>query len=196
MRRFNIGIDVDGVIIDYMVTVRAQAELYDYLELHGSGLIDKEAPKVRERYGWSKEVTKTFADKYFVPLSVTAPYNPLAIEVMKMLQNDGHDLNVISNRGLIHEEATTVVENRFKKSDIIFSNFYWKIEDKTSIMIENNINIIIDDSYDVCMEAANKGLYAIYFREKGSKIIKHEKVFDVDNWGEIYRVITELSKTL
>ena len=33
-----IGIDVDGVILDYMTTVRAYAELYDFEELHKNGV--------------------------------------------------------------------------------------------------------------------------------------------------------------
>ncbi len=68
-----------------MVTVRANAELYDYCELNKDGLVDKTAMKVGKRYNWTKEELKTFADKYFVELSKPTPFNPLAIEIIKRL---------------------------------------------------------------------------------------------------------------
>jgi len=54
-KKMKIGIDIDGVIFDYMITVRAYAELYDYEELHKSGVINTEALKGGKRYDWTKK---------------------------------------------------------------------------------------------------------------------------------------------
>jgi len=196
-KKMKIGIDVDGVIFDYMVTVRAYAELYDYCELHKNGVINKEAMKVGKRYDWGKEELKYFADKYFVELSKSTPFNTLAIEIIKKLIEDGHELYIISNRGLIHEEAITVVEERFIDNGLKFNNLFWKISDKTKVLLDNNIDIIIDDSPEVCEDAVNNGITALYFREKNSKkLTESSKLYDIDNWGQIYRYIKEIEKNL
>ena len=36
-----IGIDIDGVILDYETKLRVYAEIYDVLELKGRGIINK-----------------------------------------------------------------------------------------------------------------------------------------------------------
>ena len=190
-----IGIDVDGVILDYMNVVRAYAELYDYCDLHKNGIRDREALKVKQRYDWTPEELKHFADKYFVELTKVTPFNPLAIEIIKRLKDEGYELYIISNRGLIHGEACTVVKEMFEKSGLVFDGYFWETSDKTKVCLENDISIIIDDSPNVCEDAIKNGIVALYFREKNSKkLTEGLKLFDIDNWGEAYRCIKELTK--
>lgn len=195
-KNLKIGIDVDGVIFDYMVTVRAYAELYDY-ELNKNGIIDKSAMKVGKRYAWTKEELKIFADKYFVELSKSTSFNPLAIDILKRLTKEGYELYIISNRGLLHEAAITVIEERFVENGLKFKEMCWKVEDKTKILIEKNISVMIDDSPGVCEDAINNGFFALYFREKDSRELNlNDKLYEVDNWGQIYRYIKEIENKL
>ena len=188
-----IGIDVDGVILDYMNVVRAYAELYDYCDLHKNGIRDREALKVKQRYDWTAEELKYFADKYFIELTKVTPFNPLAIEIIKKLRDEGYELCIISNRGLIHKEASTIVEEMFEKSGLIFDEYFWETSDKTKVCLENGISIIIDDSPNVCEDANKNGITALYFREKNSKKLdQNSKLYDIDNWGEAYRCIKEI----
>lgn len=190
-----IGIDIDGVILDYMNTVRAYAEMYDYCDLKKNGIINREALKLGGRYAWTSEEVKFFADKYFIELTKVTAFNPLAIETIKLLKNEGHKLYIISNRGLIHEEASTMVEKMFNEKELVFDKYFWKISDKINICLENDIDIIIDDSPDICEEAIKNGIIALYFREKNSKKLQESlMLYDIDNWREAYRHITNLSK--
>ena len=61
-------------------------------------------------------------------------------------------------------------------------------------MKKHNVDILIDDSYKNCMACVENGFKTIYFREKNSPEIHSNLAFDVDNWGEIYRVIKKLEK--
>lgn len=190
-----IGVDIDGVILDYMNMVRAHAELYDFDELHKNGVINKEALKVKHRYEWTQEEVKTFADKYFVDLTRKASFNPLSIDIIKRLKKEGYGLYIISNRGLIHEEAITAVEEMFEKEDLKFDGYFWKISDKIKVCLENDIKIIIDDSPNVCEEAVKNNIAALYFREKNSKKLEESDIlYDIDNWGQAYRYIKGLTK--
>lgn len=64
-----IGIDVDGVLLDFEKELRTRAELYDLLELNGKGILNKNKFNLEERYGWNKDVGEKFIKKYFLQVS-------------------------------------------------------------------------------------------------------------------------------
>lgn len=187
-----IGIDVDGVILDYMTTVRAYAELYDFDELHKNGVVNKQGTKVKERYDWTDEENKNFADKYFDYITTVTNFNPLAVEIINRLHDEGHTLYVITNRGILSEKAMTLCEELFNKNGLKIDRYFWKIEDKLAIIKENNVDVMIDDSYGICKTTSDNNVQTIYFREKDSKEIDSPYIHDVDNWGQVYRVIRTL----
>ena len=52
------------------------------------------------------------------------------------------------------------------------------------------IDVMIDDSYDVCKKLSSNGIKTIYFRDKDMKVLEqNENLKEVSNWGEIYRYI-------
>ena len=64
-----IGIDVDGVLLDFEKELRTRAELYDLLELDGKGIMNSNKYNLEERYGWNEEASKEFVKKYFLQVS-------------------------------------------------------------------------------------------------------------------------------
>ena len=50
----NIGIDVDGVLIDFEERFRYKAEIFDYLERKNKKIKDKESYILEEKYNWSE----------------------------------------------------------------------------------------------------------------------------------------------
>ena len=58
---------------------------------------------------------------------------------------------------------------------------------------KENIDVMIDDSYDVCKQLSSNGIKTIYFRDKEMKVLEqNENLKEVSNWGEIYRYIKEM----
>jgi hypothetical protein len=192
--KMKIGIDVDGVILDYTPVIRAYAELYDLCELKKKGVINKKGSRLVKRYDWSEKEFLCFANRYFIKSSEEAPFNPLAIEIIKRLKEDGHELYIVSNRGAFQKEAITVVQKRFKKESLPIDKYFWGVENKTKVCLENNIDILIDDFFEICKDAVDNGIHALYFREKCSPKIEHHLLYDVDNWPQIYRHIKEIEK--
>ena len=58
-----IGIDVDGVLLDFEKELRIRAELYDLLELNGKGILNTNKFNLEERYGWNKDISEKFIKK-------------------------------------------------------------------------------------------------------------------------------------
>jgi uncharacterized HAD superfamily protein len=184
-----IGIDVDGVILDYMNLVRSYAELYDFEELHKNGVINRLGIKVKERYDWTEEEARNFANKYFDYLTSISDFKPLAIDIINKLHDEGNTIYIITNRGVLSEKAISLCKELFDKNNLKVDKYFWKIEDKVSVIKENNVDIMIDDSYKICKATSDNKIPTIYFREKGSQEINSTYIYDVDNWGEVYRVV-------
>lgn len=185
-----IGIDIDGVILDYERVLRTYGELYDFIELKKDGMINRHEHYLRDRYDWTAEDRLNFINQYFLALSKKAELLPGAKEVIQMLQQDGHEFIIISARGALIEEMEDTAKEKFQQAGLSFSKYYWKQEDKLEIAQEEKIDYMIDDSYHVCKKLSENGIKTIYFRDKDIKKLEpNENVIEVSNWGEIYRII-------
>ena len=187
-----IGIDIDGVILDYERVLKTYGDLYDFIELKKNGIVNRNENYLRNRYNWTEEERINFINKYFVKLSKKAPLIPGARDVIDMLQKDGNELITISARGGI-EEMKNVALDKFKEEGLSFEKYYWKQDDKLEVAQQEHIDFMIDDSYDVCKKLSENGIKTIYFRDKEMKKLEQsEYLKEVSNWGEIYRYLKEV----
>lgn len=185
-----IGIDIDGVILDYERVLKTYGDLYDFIELKKDGIINRSEHYLRNRYDWTDEERMNFVNKYFLKLSKQTPLIPGAKVVIDMLQKEGNELIIISARGGMIEEMKDVALEKFKEEDISFNKYYWKQDDKLEVAKNERIDVMIDDSYDVCKKLSLNGIKTIYFRDKDMKVLEqNENLKEVSNWGEIYRYI-------
>ena len=188
-----IGIDIDGVILDYERVLKTYGDLYDFIELKKDGIINRNEHYLRNRYDWTDEERMNFINKYFLKLSKETPLIPGAKDVINMLQKEGNELIIISARGGMIEEMKDVAIEKFNEEGISFNKYYWKQDDKLEVAKNENIDVMIDDSYDVCKKSSSNGIKTIYFRDKEMKVLEqNENLKEVSNWGEIYRYIKEM----
>ena len=188
-----IGIDIDGVILDYERVLRTYGDLYDFIELKKGGIINRNEHYLRNRYSWTEEERMNFVNKSFLELSKQAQLIPGAKDVINMLKNEGNELIIISARGCMIEEMKDVAMEKFEEEDISFNKYYWKQDDKLEVAQNEKLDVMIDDSYDVCRKLSSNGIKTIYFRDKEMKVLEqNENLKEVSNWGEIYRYIKEM----
>ncbi len=192
-----IGIDVDGVILDYQRMLLTYGELYDFIELKNKGIVKRDEARLVDRYNWNSKQRQNFIDKYFIKLSKMTPLVPGAKEVISMLKNDGNELVVISARGGNLEKMQDVALEKFEEEEIYFDKYYWKQDDKLEIAQKEKIDIMIDDNYKVCKTLSENKIKTIYFRERGmKKLEENEYLKEISNWGEIYRYFTTISLSI
>lgn len=185
-----IGIDIDGVILDYERVLKTYGDLYDFIELKKDGIINRHEHYLRNRYNWTEEERMNFINKYFLKLSRQTNLIPGVKDVIHMLQNEGHELIVISARGGMIEEMKDVAIEKLDVENIKFDKYYWRQDDKLEIAQKESIDYMIDDSYDVCKRLSENGIKSIYFRDKEmKKLEQNDYLIEVSNWGEIYRII-------
>lgn len=185
-----IGIDIDGVILDYERVLKTYGDLYDFIELKKDGIINRNEHYLRNRYDWTDEERMKFVNKYFLKLSKQTSLIPGAKDVIDMLQKEGNELIIISARGGMIEEMKDVAIEKFNEEGISFNKYHWKQDDKLEVAKKEKIDVMIDDSYDVCKKLSSNGIKTIYFRDKEMKLLEqNENLKEVSNWGEIYRYI-------
>lgn len=185
-----IGIDIDGVILDYERVLKTYGDLYDFIELKKDGIINRNEHYLRNRYDWTDDERMNFVNKYFLKLSKQTPLIPGAKDVIDMLQKEENELIIISARGGMIEEMKDVAIEKFEEEGIAFNKYYWKQDDKLEVAKKEKIDVMIDDSYEVCKKLSSKGIKTIYFRDKDMKVLEqNENLKEVSNWGKIYRYI-------
>lgn len=192
-----IGIDIDGVILDYERVLKTYGDLYDFIELKKNGVINRNEQYLRNRYDWTEEERMNFVNSSLLKLSKQAPLIPGAKDVINMLKKEGNEFIIISARGGMIEEMQETAMEKFKEANLSFDKYYWKQVDKLEAAKKENIDIMIDDSYEVCKKLSENGIKVIYFRDKEMKKLEQNNYLkEVSNWGEIYRYINCLFKNL
>lgn len=190
-----IGIDIDGLILDYERILKTYGDLYDFIELKKDGIVNRNEHYLRNRYNWTEEERMEFVNKYFLELSKITPLMPGAKTIISMLKKEGNELIIISARGGMIEEMKDVALEKFEEENLSFDKYYWKQDNKLEVAKRENIDIMIDDSYDVCKKLSANGIRTIYFRDKDMKLLEqNEYLKEVSNWGEIYRYIKKLEE--
>lgn len=188
-----IGIDIDGVILDYERVLKTYGDIYDFVELKKDGLVNRNEQYLRNRYDWTEEERMNFINKYFVELSDKTPLIPGAKDVIEMLKKEGNEFVVITARGVGLEEMKDSAMRKFEEVGLSFDKYYWKQVDKLDTAQQENIDVMIDDSYSVCEKLSQNKIKTIYFRDKEmKKLEQNEYLREVSNWGEIYRYINEI----
>lgn len=192
-RKFmKIGIDLDGVVMDSEATFRTYEEIFDIDILQGNNLINREEPKFQARYNWTEEQENEFIKKYFLTVSRESNLMSGFIAVYNLLKNQGHEFVVITARGGHLKEMKDDAIRLLEENNIKFDKYYWQVEDKLEICKKENVDIMIDDDWKIIKRLADNKVKTLYFRDVNlMKLEENEYIKEVNNWGDIYRLIKE-----
>ena len=189
-----IGIDLDGVVFDSETTFRTYEEIFDINTLKGNNLIDIEEPKFQSRYNWTKEQEQQFIEKYFLRVSKESGLMSGFVGVYNLLKHQGHEFVVITARGGFIKEMKDDAIRILEENDINFDKYYWKVEDRLEVCKNENVDIMIDDDWKIVKKLSENHVKTLYFRDANlKKLEENEYLKEVNNWGEIYRYIYNLS---
>ena len=187
-----IGIDVDGVLLDFEKGMLVQAELYDMDIASGKGKIHSKPYFVQNKYDWTDKEKEDFIKKNLGKVSEESCLMAGVKEILPRLQNQGHELIIISARGTGNEEMIDIVTKKFDEAGVKFNKCFWKIKNKVEICKQENIDIMIDDSPTICENMIENEIKTIYFRGiRGYNLPENPKLIELNNWGEVYRFISK-----
>lgn len=192
-----IGIDLDGVVIDSETTFRTYEEIFDMDILNGNNLVDRREPKFQSRYNWTDEQEKQFIEKYLLIAAQQSGLMSGFKSVYELLRKEGHEFVVITARGGFFKEMKDDAIRVLDENNIKFDKYYWQIDNKLEICKNENVDIMIDDDWKIIKKISDDKIKTLYFRDTNlMKLEENEYIKEVNNWGDIYRAIKEMSKKL
>lgn len=193
----NIGVDIDNVISKFDENL-----LQEYLKhdktLRNRGIVNPNAKYVREgMFDWSEEEENNF---YFGNIDEIASRFEIvdgADKYIKALKDNGHNVYIISGRDNgEYKNPHEMTINWLAKNNIVYDELFltdaFKHNEKAEICKEKQIDIMIDDSLNVCKECSNIGVKALLFDSEYNRKVQ---VFQrVKSWREIFEFINNYQK--
>lgn len=185
----NIGIDIDGIILDFERTMRTCAEMYDLFFLKKNGVVHEKEFDYLKRYDWTNEERKYFIDNFLVYATINyTPLIPLVKEMLEFFKLQGYNSYFITARGSIKEETKEAVIKVFTRNNICIDNIFWGVKDKVSKCKELKIDVMIEDKPSTCEDLSNNEIMTLFFRDKGNQVLEEGNFLkEVSNVGEIVR---------
>ena len=142
-----IAVDLDGVVFNSEMFFMASAEIYDAKILKKNSIIKKDEPRVQNKYSWSKNELDGYIKNYANSLDFDVM--PCAKTVIDEMKKD-NQVFIISARGQFNPDEIKIAKSKLRKAKISFDKSFYGFLNKTEIVLNNKIDIIIDDRYDVC----------------------------------------------
>lgn len=199
----NIGIDLDGVLTNYRQFAIEKGQ--KYCEENNKGkLKNPEAYYIKDMYNWNEETDLDFWIKNIFSYAKENPSIQGASENIKKLKADGHTIFIITARKFatpddnceqeIKEKMKKTVKEWLAKNDIEYDYIIFSTEDKSRYIIENNIDIMVEDSPNN-LRNLSKLTKMICVDWPYNKDVESDNIYRCYNWNEIYDKIFEISKT-
>lgn len=192
-----IGIDIDNCISNFDDTL-----LKEYLkhnkELRNTGIINENPEYLRKgMFDWTDEEEKSFYNenienfaKKLEPIENSSYY-------IKKLKEDGHKIYIITGRN--NGEYTNPYEltkQWLTKYDIVYDELIltdaYDKHAKTEVCLENNIDLMIEDSTRISLDLINNGIKVFTMNTRYNQ--KEQTLDRVSRWKEIYERISNLNK--
>ena len=185
-----IGIDIDGVILDYENAMCECARYFNSYILNKNIKEDKNEFFYLKKYNWTDWEKKLFMKLYSFPVTMNCKLIDNCNYGINHLKDLGCELYCITGRGNLNDEIIKCVSNRLEREKIYFDNIIWKARHKVENCIQNDIDIIIDDNPDICDELSNNGIKCIYFNTSNRRHIEFkDNVIELGTWDEICNYI-------
>lgn len=194
-----IGIDIDGVLTDIEQWQLDYGSKF-YFEKYGKEIQNNEGYETTDIFKVDSKLDGEFWTEYFKDYSINVDVRKLASEVIKKLKQDGNEIYIITARGsflshsanvMLFEENKNIVLEWLRKNEIEYDKIIFSPEDKLSICLENNIDVMIEDKVDNINKISTR-IPVICFHAGYNKNCKGNNIFRCYSWYDIYSKISSI----
>ena len=196
-----IGIDLDDTTF---ITVKSMLKYADKFEEEISGIptnrdsfgLIKNRYYLKVLYGWDEKTKFDFFDKYYKNVLEECTIMPNADKTIKRLKEEGDTIHFITARLMNIKNCDTeaITKESLKKFNIPYDSLNLHISDKLSFCEKNEIDLLIEDSYETCRELTENGIKSILMTTKMNADIDAQGIVRVNNWDEIYKEVEKYKK--
>lgn len=193
----NIGIDIDGVLTDiekFMIEYGTKFCLEEDLEINIKQIDYSEMVM----FNWTQEQSDRFWNRYFTGYTLNETQRKFASEVINKLREQGNKIYIITARneyGLSEEyygKMQQLTKEWLRKQNITYDRLIFaKDEEKISQCLENNIDVMIEDSPRNINDISRK-VKVIKYACKYNEDVEGANIITAYSWCHIYDLINKL----
>lgn len=192
-----IGIDIDNCISNFDDTLLKEYLKHDK-ELRNTGIINENPESLRKgMFDWTDEEENSFYNANIENFAKKLKSLEDSSYYIKKLKEDGHEIYIITGRN--NGEYTNPYELTVKwlnKYNIIYDKLIltdaYNKHAKTVECLENNIDLMIEDSTKISLDLINNGFKVFTMNTRYNQ--KEQSLDRVSTWKEIYERISKINK--
>ncbi len=193
----NIGIDIDDTISNTSEQIDKLAKKYTEEFLGRKIILNNEIDILdpmwaKHLYNWTDEEDSKFWDLYYNEAMENVEPKESAIEIINKL-SENNKIYIITARWDKNEgEILKLTKDWLKKHDIQYFKLFLGHLDKRNIIIENDIEIFIDDSYKTCKEVSKLNIKTMMMDSRLNKKNHDPDILRVFSWNDIKENIFDI----
>ena len=194
-----IGIDIDNVISTFNEELLKEFLKHNKELGYGKEINNDATYITRGMFNWKEGEVQAYYKNNIERIISKLNVKRDAKKYIDKLKNDGHYIYIITGRDNgeysdpYNKTKKWLEDKSIKYDKLILTNAYKNDEHgKSKKCIENNIDIMIDDSVDICKDCINYGITTLLMDTPYNK--QSNDITRVHTWKEIYNYITNYKK--
>lgn len=192
-----IGIDIDDTTV---ITVNAMLKYADLFEKEISGVLPQSREDfglIKSRYylealyGWDKPTKMNFFERYYENVLKECTILPDANKIINKLKEEGNTIHFITARlmSIPNCDTESITKECLNKYGVKYDSLNLHISDKLKFCKKNEIDLLIEDSYETCLELKENNIGSILMTTKMNSSIETMEIKRANSWNEVYEII-------
>ena len=201
----NIGLDVDGVLVDTQTFQLREGKKY-FGKKYGISAKTPDMFEVMDVFECTKKQREAFWIRYIWKYCLKEPMTKDAARVVNQLRKEGHRVVIITSRVHTTERGVTgklfrwMVKHWLKKNHLTYDAILFSEEkgcgvDKLRVCEENDIDVMVDDSPENLYEV-DKSKKVLCYDTAWNKECRDLDGCRVKDFGELYRKMQEINREI
>lgn len=187
-----IGIDIDDVITNTSETIEEYV-----MKNNNSQKLQEHMKEIMKGNPSDPEVIE-FCMETYLKVFQKVKLKDNAKEVIQRLLDKENEIYLITARGEnleFFKGSEKVTKEFLEDNNIKYTKIFFNAIDKAQLCIDNQIDVMIDDSIEHCEDIKNIGIKSIVFTSKVNKNI-FTTIERVNNWLELEAKLDEMLKKI
>ena len=179
-----IAIDID----DTLTKVDRVTPSQQYITQNGLPfqLVNPDAHAIRDIFDWTQEDVMRFIWSGGGQIFTNAPARQGAKEVIEGLRKAGHHVTILTARsGDWFSDPITLSREQLERNQIPYDELVVDVYEKGKYCVEHEIEVLIEDNFEICKLAQELGVKAVMFLDKHNLSHKDEINYTVSNWEQV-----------
>ena len=172
-----IGIDIDDTIVNTSEMCINYVKKLD--KKYGENIKDIITDNIKN------PVVTLFYDNYLYDVIAHAKLKEDAVKVINELYRDNEIYFITARSERFIEDVDNMTKNLLDSYNIKYNKIITGAGKKAELCVENNIDLLIDDSIKHCTNLSNIGIDTLLFNSINNKDIE-TNLKRVYNWNEVY----------